>query len=156
MVGEGRFKETLIQMVKEHNVSEMFNFIDKQPATRIPEFMAVCDAALISLSKSKVFSITIPAKTQSCLACGIPILVSADGEIQDVINKACAGLCSDAGDVEMLAKNISRLVSNSSIDRHQMGQSGLEYYRLNFGKDTLLNRMDKWFSERNFKRNGEN
>jgi glycosyltransferase involved in cell wall biosynthesis len=146
IVGEGRFKDTLINMVKEYNVSEMFNFIEKQPATRIPEFMAVCEATLISLSKSKVFSITLPAKTQSCLACGMPIIVSADGEIQEVIKKADAGLCSDAGDVEMLANNIRRLVSISPNERQQMAQNGLEYYKSNFEKNTLLNRMDNWFS----------
>lgn len=145
IVGEGRFKETLIQLVKEYKVSEMFNFIEKQPATKIPEFMAVCDAALISLSKSKVFSITIPAKTQSCLACGIPILVSADGEIQEVINKAGAGLCSDAGDVEMLANNIQTILSKSLVERKQMAKNGLEYYKTNFEKNTLLNKMDNWF-----------
>lgn len=147
IVGEGRFKDTLINMVKEFNVSEMFNFIEKQPASMIPEFMAVSDASLISLSKSKVFSITLPAKTQSCLACGIPIIVSADGEIQEVIKKAKAGLCSGAGDVEMLANNIHRLVSMSPNERKQMAQNGLEYYKSNFGKNTLLNRMDNWFSK---------
>jgi glycosyltransferase involved in cell wall biosynthesis len=158
IVGEGRFKETLISMVEKYNVSDMFNFIEKQPATKIPEMMAACDATLISLSKSKVFSITLPAKTQSCLACGIPILVSADGEIQDVIRKAEAGLCSDAGDVEMLASNIRRMVSITPEERQQMAQKGLDYYKLNFGKKTLLDRMDNWFSinEKKFNMNGEN
>ncbi|MEH7378276.1 glycosyltransferase family 4 protein, partial [Neobacillus drentensis] len=146
IIGDGRFKDTLVNMVKEYNVFEMFNFIEKQPATRIPEYMAVCDATLISLSKSKVFSITLPAKTQSCLACGIPIIVSADGEIQEVIKRAEAGLCSAAGDVEMLANNIRKLVSKSPNERKQMAQNGLEYYKVNFGKSTLLNKMDNWFS----------
>src|SRR5699024_10147268 len=51
IVGDGRFKKTLINIVNENKVEDMFNFIDKQPANRIPSFMAVCDAALICLSK---------------------------------------------------------------------------------------------------------
>ncbi|MEA4822283.1 MAG: glycosyltransferase family 4 protein, partial [Erysipelotrichales bacterium] len=51
IVGDGRFKETLKASVKEKQVTDFFNFIDKQPATRIPEFMAVNDATLICLSK---------------------------------------------------------------------------------------------------------
>ena len=108
--------------------------------------MAVSDATLISLSKSKVFSITLPAKTQSCLACGIPVIVSADGEIQDVITKAGAGVCSDAGDARGLAENITNLVSMSSDKRAKMSQNAMDYYRKNFNKETLLNRMDTWFS----------
>lgn len=145
IVGEGRFKETLIKMFHEHGVSDMFNFVTSQPGTRIPDFMAVCDAALISLSDRKIFSMTLPAKTQSCLACGIPIIVSADGEIQEVINKADAGLCSPAGDAEMLAYNIQKMVSKSPDELKCMSQNGFEYHKLNFDKKTLLDRMDRLF-----------
>ena len=128
-------------------MKDYFNFIDRQPATRIPDFMAVSDAALICLSKSKVFSITLPAKTQSCLACGIPVLVSADGEIQDVIHRAGAGLCSGAGDAVALASNIIKFVGLSDEKRNSMRQNALIYYKINFNKEKLLNRMDKWFSK---------
>lgn len=145
VVGDGRYKETLINMVNNYGVSEMFNFVDKQPSTRIPEFMAVCDMTLISLSRSKIFSMTLPAKTQSCLACGIPIIVSGDGEIQEVIKKADAGICSDAGDAGMLANNIEMIASKSTDELLQISQNALEYYRNNFNKETLLKKMDKWF-----------
>lgn len=145
IVGDGRFKDTLKSSIKD--VPEYFRFIDKQPAERIPEFMAVSDATLISLSKNKVFSITLPAKTQSCLACGIPIIVSADGEIQDVIKKANAGVCSSAGNEKELAENINKLVSLPDENLKEMARSARSYYQKNFDKDSLLNRMDQWFSK---------
>jgi glycosyltransferase involved in cell wall biosynthesis len=111
--------------------------------------MAVSDATLISLSKSKVFSITLPAKTQSCLACGIPVIVSADGEIQNLVNKADAGVCSDAGDAKRLAENIKKLVSMSTERRENMSRNAVNYYQKNFNKEMLLNRMDIWFSNSN-------
>lgn len=145
IVGGGRFKDTLIKMVSEYEVTELFNFIPKQPPTRIPELMSVCDATLISLSKSKVFSITLPAKTQSCLACGVPIIVSADGEIQDVIKKANAGVCSNAGDANMLAIKISELISKSSEELEVMAKNAYEYSKFKFNKEKLLSRMDECF-----------
>ena len=145
IVGDGRFKDVLKEKVKD--VTEFFNLIDKQPAKRIPEFMAVSDAALISLSKSKVFSITLPAKTQSCLACGIPVIVSADGEIQGVINKAEAGICSDAGDAKGLAENIRWLMSLSEDKRVEMANNAVRYYKENFDKEMLLSKMDNWFAK---------
>jgi len=147
IVGDGRFKDILKASVEENDVSNFFNFIDKQPAKRIPEFMAVSDATLISLSKSKVFSITLPAKTQSCLACGVPVIVSADGEIQNVINKAGAGVCSNAGDARGLAENIMKLVNLPDEKNKEMGRSAVNYYKENFDKEMLLTRMDKWFSK---------
>lgn len=147
IVGDGRFKDILKAKVAEDSVADYFNFIDKQPATRIPEFMSVCGATLISLSKSKVFSITIPAKTQSCLACGVPVIVSADGEIQDVINRANAGLCSDAGDAKGLAENIKKLIKLPNETHKEMASNAVSYYRENFDKEALLNRMDNWFAK---------
>lgn len=147
IVGDGRYKKVLMDEVNTLHISDYFNFIDKQPADRISEFMAVNDASLISLSKSKVFSITLPAKTQSCLACGIPIIVSADGEIQSVIKNAEAGLCSDAGDAKGLAENLKRLVNMSSDSREYMSQNAISYYKEYFDKNTLLNKMDMWFAK---------
>ncbi|CAD2074887.1 putative glycosyl transferase [Jeotgalicoccus aerolatus] len=145
IVGDGRFKDKLMGLVNTYEVTEMFNFIQKQPATRIPDFMSVCDATLISLSKNKVFSMTIPAKTQSCLACGLPIIVSADGEIQDVINESGAGVCSDAGDVQTLASNIQHLVFKTPAEIKQMSDNAIQYSKLNFNKNKLLDSMDRWF-----------
>ena len=146
IVGDGRFKETLKFKVEQNKVVEYFNFIDKQPATRIPDFMAISNATLISLSRSKVFSITLPAKTQSCLACGIPIIVSADGEIQRVIKSANAGLCSDAGDTKGLAENIKKLVEMPIEKLIKMSENAVSYYKKNFDKKTLLDSMDQWLS----------
>lgn len=147
IVGDGRFKGNLITMVKQYDVADMFNFIDKQPHHRIPHFMAVCDAALICLSKSRVFSMTLPAKTQSCLACGIPMLVSADGEIQSVVEESDAGLCSSAGDVEGLVRNIRRLMSMSYSELNEMRENARKYYKARFDKVLLLDQVDKYFQK---------
>lgn len=148
IVGDGRFKEIFKSNVKKSKVEEYFNFIDKQPAKQIPEFMAVSDATLISLSKSKVFSITLPAKTQSCLACGIPIIVSADGEIQSVINNANAGFSSGAGDEKNLADNIKKMVNLSIEDRKKLAKNGVDYYKKTFDQEMLLNKMDKYLKNK--------
>lgn len=149
IVGDGRFKETLVSMVNECNVEEMFNFINKQPATRIPDFMAVCDAALVSLSKSEVFSITIPAKTQSCLACGIPMIVSADGEIQDIIRESGAGVCCEASNSKSLADIICTIINKDDTELENMANKAYKYSNEKFNKNKLLDIMDNYFKDMN-------
>lgn len=145
IIGDGRFKKELIKLVHEYDVSFFFNFIDKKPAEKIPYYFAKSDAALICLSKSEVFSITIPAKTQSCLACGIPILVSADGEIQRIILDSKSGLCSAAEDAHGLADIIAEFSRLTIIERMKMSENALEYSRSNFNKKSLMDRMDEIF-----------
>lgn len=145
VIGDGRYLAELQANVKAAGVQGFFNFIPRQPADGIPRYLAYADALLITLSRSDVFSITLPAKTQSCFACGRPILVSADGEIQDVVNDARAGLCSDAGDADGLARNIKKLICMSEEERISMAFNALSYSKINFGKEKLLGRLDQVF-----------
>jgi glycosyltransferase involved in cell wall biosynthesis len=145
IVGDGRYKETLIELANSNNVSDMFNFIPKQPATRVPELMVDNDAAFICLTKSSLFAMTIPAKLQSYLACGIPIIASADGETEQIINVADAGVCSPAGDAHKLADMIIELSSKSHEQLNQLGINARNYYDRNFNKKELLNKMDGYF-----------
>lgn len=145
IIGDGRYKSTLIREIKEKNLEKYFNFIGKKPATDIPKYLAASDAALISLAESEVFSITIPAKTQSCMACGIPIILSANGEVQKIIIEAEAGVVSNAGDVEKLAQNIKNMANLNDDVLKKMGSNSRDYYIKNFSKNLLLDKIDDWF-----------
>lgn len=145
IVGDGRYKETLIEMVRSMGLDDMFNFIPKQPATRIPEFMAACDSAFLCLTNSPLFAMTIPAKLQSYMACGIPIISSSDGETNQIIKESNSGLSSPAGDAEKLSVIILDMVAKSISELGQLGINAREYYEKNFNKIELMDRMDKNF-----------
>lgn len=147
VIGDGRYKEELKKIVKESDVDNYFNFIDRKPPEEIPSYLAAADALLITLSKSEVFSITIPAKTQSCLACGKPIIVSADGEVQTIIKDAKAGFTSDAEDVEGFVNSIIAFTKLSSASKEEMSKNALMYSKAHFDKTKLLDRIDEIFEK---------
>lgn len=145
VVGDGRYKENLIDIVNTNKVSDLFNFIAKQPAVRIPEIMAANDAAFLCLTKSPLFAMTIPAKLQSYLACGIPIIAAAEGETHQIIIEANAGVCSSPGDAVRLAELIIEISNKSKEELSELGENARSYYNLNFHKSELLNTMDSYF-----------
>ncbi|MDN7241716.1 glycosyltransferase family 4 protein [Planococcus sp. N028] len=145
IVGDGRYKNELIELVESLNLQNMFNFIPKQPAHKIPKFMAANDAAFLSLSDSPLFAMTIPAKLQSYMACGIPAIVSASGETVEIIKTAKAGVYSPPGDIEQLAEKIMELSGKSKEELKQIGTNAKKYYDENFNKNELLNEMDIHF-----------
>lgn len=145
IVGDGRYKENLLDIVNTNDVSDMFNFIPKQPATRIPEIMAANDAAFLCLAKSPLFAMTIPAKLQSYLACGIPIIAVAEGETNQIIINSKAGVCSPPGDAERLSELIIEISNKSQRELDKLGENARNYYDLNFHKSELLNKMDSYF-----------
>jgi Glycosyltransferase len=145
LVGDGRYKRELIEIVNSNQVSDMFNFIDKQPAHHIPDILAACDAAFLSLSDSPLFAVTIPAKIQSYMACGIPIIASANGETRRIISEADAGLSSPAEDVMKLVRCIIELSEKPPNELKQLGINARAYYDKNFNKNMLLRKMDSYF-----------
>lgn len=147
IVGDGRYKTELINLIKDLKLEDMFNFIPKQPATRIPQLMAANDAAFLSLSNNPLFTKTIPAKLQSYMACGIPTIASANGETNELIKSSNGGVCSPAGNAEMLAEQIIKLSVKSQKELSEIGHNARNYYNVNFNKDELLNRMDGHFGE---------
>lgn len=147
IIGDGRYLQEFRDSVAEKKVEEYFNFINRKKPEEIPNYLAIGDALLITLSKSEVFSITIPAKTQSCLACGKPILVSADGEVQDIIREAQAGLSSDAEDVDGLVHNIIMMSRMSKDELNEFAENALSYSIKHFDKNMLLDRIDEIFKE---------
>lgn len=143
IIGDGRYLPELKRLINELQVDHYFNFIERRPAEEIPAYLAAADALLITLSKSEVFAITIPAKTQSCLACGRPIIVSADGEVQQIIKSANAGLFCDAEDTEGFVECIKEFSRLEKTEREKMGENALKYSKKHFDKEKLLNRMDE-------------
>lgn len=147
IVGDGRYKNEFVNIVKSMGLDNIFNFIPKQPATRIPELMAACDAAFLGLTDSPLFAMTIPAKLQSYMACGIPNIASASGEAAKIINESNSGLCSRPGSAEELADNIIKLSSKSIDELKQLGDNARKYYDIHFNKKKLLDKMDMHFNK---------
>ncbi len=146
IVGDGRYKNEFVNIVNTNGLEDMFNFIPKQPATRIPEFMAASDAAFLSLTDSPLFAMTIPAKLQSYMACGIPNIASAAGETAKIIKESNSGLCGSPGNAEELADNIIKLSCKSRKELKKLGDNARIYYDQHFNKNILLDKMDIYFN----------
>lgn len=153
IIGDGRYLDTLQNCIKTSNVGDYFNFIPRRPAEEISNYIAFADALLITLAKNDVFAITLPAKVQSCFACGKPIIVSADGEAQLAVNEAKAGMCSDAEDVEGFVMNIKAFIGMSQEQRNELSRNALEYAMAHFDKKKQMDRLDEVFAQGGIQRN---
>ena len=142
IVGDGRNKENFLTEISRLDVQDKFIMIDRQPQEKIPELLACCDAAFVSFMDNELFTKTIPAKLQSYMACGMPIIASASGETKRVIEDAKCGLCSDIGDAEGLCQIINQMKQE---DTQQMENNSREYYLANFEKKKLMDEMEEHF-----------
>ena len=146
IIGDGRYLNVLQTSIKEVEVSDYFLFISRKPAEEISRYLAYADALLITLSKNDVFSITLPAKVQSCFACGKPIIVSADGEAQMAVEEANAGLYSDAEDLDGFVQSIKTFMNMPQSRRDEMCSNALRYAKDNFNKKRQMDKLDEAFA----------
>lgn len=142
IVGDGRDKENFLQQIADNNVQDMFVMIDRQPPERIPELLAACDAAFISFMPDPLFEKTIPAKLQSYMACGMPIIASANGETKRIIEDANCGVCVELGNTELLAEVVSNIKNEN---QHKMHDFSRKYYEKHFEKYMIMRSIDSYF-----------
>lgn len=143
IVGDGRNKAELLKQIDESGTMDMFTMVDRQPAEKIPAILGECDAAFISFMDTPLFAKTIPAKLQSYMACGKPIVASACGETERIVREANCGVCAPIGDAEALANAILGLIGNQ--DLCQMGENALAYYKKHFDKKMLMDGLEEYW-----------
>lgn len=141
IVGEGRQKDSLLQQIRALGVEAMFGMIEKQPAERIPELLAACDVAFVSFSNDQLFEKTIPAKLQSYMACGMPIIAVAAGETERIVREAECGICCEMGNAESLATGIKQMKS-ADLSAYSLGAR--KYFLDNYSKKMLMDKMDMY------------
>ena len=145
VLGDGRDKQRILELIKQKGISEKFYFLGSHPAEKMSEYFACADALLITLKKADIFSYTIPGKLQSYLACGKPIIGSLDGIGNEIIIESNSGFSGEAENSKLLAENILKLYKSSSKQRKEFSTNSAEYFKKNFNKESLLNRLENIF-----------
>ena len=142
LVGDGRYRKRLQEEIELLGVTDKFHFVGRIAPEQVPIYLAKADVAFISFKDSPLFAKTIPAKLQSYMACGMPILAAAGGETKEIVETARCGICSPSGNAEELARTIREMKTK---DLKMMGENALIYSRAMFNKEKLLDFMDSYF-----------
>jgi colanic acid biosynthesis glycosyl transferase WcaI len=143
ILGEGRRIPWVKEKIAEFGLENCFHLLGSFPLEKMPEYYANADAMLLSLKDEYIFSITIPAKLQSYLACGKPILGMIRGETADIINKSNVGFTCLPGDSQGLAENIKKMSNLPHKHIKQLSQNSLECYYNNFDREVLFKKAEK-------------
>ena len=146
IIGDGRYKNALEKKIIENNVTEMFRLLGRKRPEEVPLYMALMDVAFLSFSDNDLFKMTIPAKLQSYMACGMPIVAIAGGETKRIIEESeCGVVCSHGQDMELVM--VIENMANNVYDLTRMGKMAENYNRKNFDKRKIMQKLDKIINE---------
>jgi len=145
ILGGGRKEEWVKSKIREYKLEKTFHLLGSFPLEMMPAYYSQADCMLFSLKKEYIFSITIPAKVQTYLACAKPIIAMIDGEAAKLIVDAKAGLSCPSESPELLAKNIEYLSLLSEAELSKLGDNALLHYKKEFERSMLMDKMENIF-----------
>ena len=144
-VGDGRKKKWLEEQVQTYDLVDTVLLLGRYPLEEMPHLYIHADILLVSLKNEEIFNLTIPAKTQSYMAFGKPIVAMLNGEGASLIQEAQCGIAVPAGDYKTLAKKICDMKLMEQERLQQMGANGKQFYETYFSKDIIISDLISTF-----------
>ncbi|WP_346848491.1 glycosyltransferase family 4 protein [uncultured Clostridium sp.] len=141
IVGDGSEFENIKGLVKEYGLEDTVILPGRRPIGEMPVCFGASDALIVTLRDEEILNATLPAKVQSYMASGKPIITSLNGEGSEVVEKSDCGLVGQAGDYKQLYKNVILLYNMCSEERRIMGDKGRAYFEENFTREKLLKKL---------------
>lgn len=139
IVGDGSELENLKKLAQKLETDNVI-FHGRKPIENMPEYYAMADAMIISLTADEFISMTLPGKMQTYMAAGKPILASANGEIQNVIHKSKCGYCAKAGDSKAFAQAVVKFLECE--DKLELGKNAKAYYAEHFTRKLFMDKLE--------------
>ena len=99
IIGDGSHLEKLHNIVKENSFKNII-FWGRKPRGEIYKYLSASDFLIVSLIDKEIFSLTVPAKTQTYIATGKPIIAIIKGEAADIIRENELGLVCNPDSLE--------------------------------------------------------
>lgn len=140
IVGDGQDLGNLQNYVKKSNIQNVI-FHGRRPSSEMPKYYALADAMMVTLTPDPLVSLTLPAKVQSYMAAGKPIIASADGEIAKVVNESRCGFCAKGNNEKEFVEKIIEFLSVKN--RNKFGENARKYYIANFSVERTMDKLEK-------------
>ena len=148
IVGDGLNKKNCEELANKYKLNNII-FYGYHKVEDMKQYYELADAFLITMVDNEVVNSTLPAKVQSYMLAGKPIIGAISGEVKTVIKEAECGLCCDSLDYKQLAKIIKEAYKSKNLKK--WGQNSYNYYKSNFEKEICLDNIEKTF--KNVKQN---
>ncbi len=134
IIGDGILKGEVLKLIKNIDVE---NVIVKQPLNKkdlINEYLK-SHIGIVSLKNKDIFKNAIPSKTFEYMSCGLAVICTIKGEIENIIIESEGGICIEPGNPKNFANTVKNL-TDEKID--SMGKNGKIFVKTKMRKSDLI------------------
>lgn len=149
ILGDGSEFNNIQLLVEKYQLKNTVMLLGRKPSSDMPIYFSQSDALIVTLKDSHILKITLPAKVQSYMASGKPILGAISGEGMNVIKESNCGLVCEADDFKGLCDNVIKLYKMTNEERNILGKNGEKYFINNFERKMLLDNLESYLLDLN-------
>lgn len=143
-VGDGSKKAWLDDFIVENALQKTAFTLGRFPFKAMPAFFKKADAMLVSLTGGYPFlDVTVPARLQSYMSAGRPVLAMLGCGGADVISESKCGYAVPPGDYKGLVDVINEKVLTDKENFEKMGLNGRAYFEKEFAMDLCINHLEE-------------
>ena len=146
IIGDGSEFENIKDLVRDYSLEDTVSILGRKPAKDMPMYFSNSDGLIVTLNNDDILKATLPAKVQSYMASGKPIIAAISGEGNQVIKESCSGLVGEAEDYEKLYENVITLYGMGMDQKEELGENGKKFFEANFTRERLLNKLQRIIS----------
>jgi glycosyltransferase involved in cell wall biosynthesis len=141
LVGQGAERERLLTLTKMYGLRNV-TFLEAQPREMMPEIVNAIDVGIISLRSLSVFRGVLPSKMFEYMACGKPLIASAEGNVAEVLKNGGCGLAVKPESPDQLANAILKLYGDRVLGR-ALGAKGRDYVVTFHSRDDIVVSLER-------------
>ena len=138
IIGDG---SNLSNLVKISNNNPNVVFHGKKPRSDMAGYYKASDFLIISLIDEPIFSVTVPAKTQTYIAAKKPILGIIKGDTARIIRDYNLGLCVDPSNVDAIVRMFHRCVDMSQLEIENFTKENDHLLATIFNKKNTIDKL---------------
>lgn len=146
IVGDGTERESCELLANTLQLDKYVTFHGKHPLEAMESFYRQADCFVLTMSAGGVGNYTLPAKWQSYISAGKPVVAAADGACAEMTARVDCGDCVPAGDSAALAAAMRRVMDDPAAYRRR-GENGRRYYEENYTKERFMSSLYAIFRE---------
>lgn len=147
IVGDGPELHKLRALCDARGVADWFVFTGWVDGSAVAGYMALCDVTLACLKDNEVLNLTLPAKVQTYMDAGKPVLAFMNGAGADTVRAAGCGFTAEAESVDSLCAALGQIGKTERAALREMGESGRAYCAAHFDREKILDCLERYLAE---------
>jgi glycosyltransferase involved in cell wall biosynthesis len=135
IIGDGTNLESL-KHIANKNPSIVFH--GKKLREDMAQYYEASDFLIVSLIDKPIFSVTVPAKTQTYIAAKKPILAIIHGDTADIVKSNSLGICVNPSEINNISGVFKKCIEMSKNERESFVINNDDLLETVFNKNKII------------------